>query len=156
MDIHKEYITKERKAELETELNLLIVEGRTKIAKQLESAKELGDLKENGEYHQAREDQAVLEERIRVISETLKTATIITSGNKTDVTIGAEVTVAKKGSPTKITYTIVGSDEADPANGKLSFDSPLVSAMLGKKPEDTFSFKTPAGDVLEYRIVSIK
>ncbi len=156
MDIYKEYITKERKIELEAELAELTVEGRTRIAKQLESEKELGDLKENAEYHQAREDQAILEERIRVITETLRSAIIITGGHKTEVVVGAEVTIAKKGSPTKTTYVIVGSDEADPANGKISFDSPLVSAMLGKKSEDTFSFKTPGGDVLEYRIVSIK
>ena len=156
MDQNKLYITKERKKELEIELEQLISEERTKIAKELESAKELGDLKENAEYHQAREDQAVLEERIRVIQYTLKEGEIITGGHKTEATIGAFVTIAKKGSSTKNEYQIVGSDEADPAAGKLSFDSPLVSAMLGKVEGEFFSFETPAGDTMEYKVVSIR
>ena len=129
MDHNKIYITKERKKELEIELEQLVSVERTKIAKELESAKELGDLKENAEYHQAREDQAFLEERIRVIQYNLNEGEIITGGSKSEVTIGAFVTIAKKGSSSKNEYQIVGSDEADPSAGKLSFDSPLVSAM---------------------------
>jgi len=156
MDQNKLYITKDRKKELEIELEQLISEERNKIAKELESAKALGDLKENAEYHQAREDQAILEERIRTIQYTLKEGEIITGGHKTEVTIGAFVTIAKKGASTKNEYQIVGSTETDPAAGKLSFDSPLVSAMLGKKEGEFFSFETPGGDVMEYKVVSIK
>ncbi len=156
MDQNKLYITKERKKELEAELDVLISQERTRIAGELQSAKELGDLKENAEYHQAREDQAVLEERIRVIQYTLKEGEIITGGHKTEVTIGAFVTISKKGSSIKNEYQIVGSDEANPAEGKLSFDSPLVSAMLGKVEGEFFSFETPAGDTMDYKVVAIK
>ena len=156
MDHNKIYITKERKKELEIELEQLVSVERTKIAKELESAKELGDLKENAEYHQAREDQAFLEERIRVIQYNLKEGEIITGGSKSEVTIGAFVTIAKKGSSSKNEYQIVGSDEADPSAGKLSFDSPLVSAMLGKVEGEFFSFETPGGDMVEYKVVGLK
>ncbi len=156
MDQNKLYITKERKKELEIELEELTTVKRTEIAKQLESAKELGDLKENAEYHQAREDQAVLEERIRVITYTLKEGEIISDGKKTEVVIGAHVTIAKKGSSTKNEYQIVGSDEADPSEGKISITSPLVEAMLGKVEGEFFSFETPSGDTVEYKVVGVK
>ncbi len=156
MDQTKVYITKERKKELETELDQLVSFERTKVAKELESAKALGDLKENAEYHQAREDQAILEERIRTIQYTLKEGEIIKGGHKTEVTIGAFVTISKKGSSVKNEYQIVGPDETDPAAGKLSFDSPLVSAMLGKKEGEFFSFETPGGHTMQYKVVAIK
>lgn len=156
MDQNKQYITSARKKELEAELDELINVRRGEVAHDLESAKELGDLKENAEYHQAREDQAILEERIRVIQYTLKEAEIITGGHKTEVTIGATVTIAKKGSTVKNEYQIVGSDEADPGAGKLSIDSPLVTAMLGKVEDEFFSFETPSGDSVDYKVVSIK
>jgi len=156
MDQNKLYITKEKKKEMQAELEHLTTVRRTEIANELQSAKELGDLKENAEYHQAREDQAVLEERIRVIQYTLKEGEIITGGHKTEVTIGAMVTVSKKGSSVKTEYQIVGSTEADPTAGKLSFDSPLVAAMLGKQEGDFFTFETPGGDSLDFKVVSIK
>jgi len=156
MDQNKLYITKQKKKEMQEELEHLTTVRRTEIAAELQSAKELGDLKENAEYHQAREDQAVLEERIRVIQYTLKEGEIITGGHKTEVTIGAVVTISKKGSSVKNEYQVVGSTEADPAAGKLSFDSPLVSAMLGKGEGDFFAFETPGGDTLEFKVVSIK
>lgn len=156
VDQPKIYITKERKVELEKELEHLTSVRRTEIAAELQSAKELGDLKENAEYHQAREDQAILEEKIRTISYTLKEGEIITGGHKTEVTIGAMVTIAKKGSSAKNEYHIVGSDEASPAEGKLSIESPLVEAMIGKKEDEFFSFSTPSGDSVEYKVVSIK
>lgn len=150
------YITQAKKDELKQELEALTTEKRTEIAHQLEAAKELGDLKENAEYHQAREDQAILEERIRQIEYTIKEGVIIEEGHKEEVTIGATVTIAKKGSSSKVEYTITGSDEADPANGKISITSPLVEAMLGKKEGEFFSFKTPGGDDMEYKVVAIQ
>ena len=150
------YITKESKEALKEELIKLTTVRRTEIARELESAKELGDLKENAEYHQAREDQAILEERIRTIEYTLKEGKLIEGGSKDKVSIGAFVTIAKKGSPTKTEYQIVGSHEADPAAGKISFTSPLVEAMLGKKEEDFFAFNTPDGNKVEYKVCAIK
>lgn len=150
------YITKERKEALKEELEHLTTVRRTEIAHQLEAAKELGDLKENAEYHQAREDQAILEEKIRQIEYTIKEGVIIEEGHKDEVTVGATVTIAKKGSSTKMEYMLTGSDEADPAHGKISVTSPLVEAMLGKREGEFFSFTTPGGDVVEYKVVNIK
>ena len=150
------YLTKEKFKELEQELEQLVTSGRTEMAQQLDSAKSLGDLKENAEYHQAREDQAVMEERINHITNSLKTATIIKSGKHTIVEIGAEVTVARKGSSTKMTYQIVGREEADPSEGKLSLDSPLVMAMIEKSEGDFFDFTTPDGDKVEWKVVEVK
>ena len=156
VDAPKIYITKTHKKELQEELELLTTIKRTEVAKDLESAKELGDLKENAEYHQAREDQAILEERIRVIQVHLKDGILIAEGHKTEVCIGATVTISKKGSSTKTKYSIVGSEESDPAAGKLAPDSPLVDAMIGKKEGEVFSFSTPSGEVVEYKVVALK
>ena len=150
------YITQARKEKLKEELAHLTTVKRTEIAQQLEAAKELGDLKENAEYHQAREDQAILEEKIRQIEHTIKEGVIIEEGHKDEVTVGATVTIAKKGASSKMEYTITGSDEADPANGKVSVTSPLVEAMLGKKEGEFFSFVTPGGHEVEYKVVNIK
>jgi len=150
------YLTKEKYAEMEKELEHLTSVGRTEMAEQLDSAKSLGDLKENAEYHQAREDQAVMEERINHITASLKSATIIKGGKHSIVEIGAEVTVARKGSSAKMTYNIVGREEADPGEGKLSMDSPLVQAMLEKSEGEFFDFTTPDGEKVEWKVVEVK
>ncbi len=150
------YLTKEKYAEMEKELEHLTSVGRTEMAEQLDSAKSLGDLKENAEYHQAREDQAVMEERINHITSALKTAQIIKGGKHSIVEIGAEVTIARKGSSAKTTYNIVGREEADPSEGKLSMDSPLVQAMLEKSEGEFFDFLTPDGEKVEWKVVEVK
>lgn len=150
------YITQESIDKLKEELKHLTTVRRTEIARELESAKELGDLKENAEYHQAREDQAILEERIRTIEYTLKEGKLIGGGKSDIVSVGAFVTIAKKGSPTKMEYQIVGSHEADPSAGKISITSPLVEAMLGKKEDDFFAFTTPDGTKVEYKVCEVK
>lgn len=151
----KVFITKEKYQELQQELNQITTIGRTEIAERLDSAKALGDLKENAEYHQAREDQAILEERINHIQATLKHAEIIKSTKHTQVEIGASVTIARKGSSSKQTFQIVGQEESNATEGKLSHESPLVVAMMGKHEGEFFDFTTPAGESVTWKVVEV-
>jgi transcription elongation factor GreA len=154
MDNQKEYLSKEKHDELKMELDELTRVKRKEIAEQLEAAKSLGDLSENAEYHSAREQQAAIEERIMVIEEILKNAVIVTSKHKTDsVGIGSTVTI-RRGKDNK-TYTIVGSEEADAAAGKISNKSPLGDAMMGKKKGEVFDCTTPNGPQ-ECEVLEIK
>jgi transcription elongation factor GreA len=146
MDTQKEYLSKEKFEELKKELEFLTHVRRREIAEALEAAKALGDLSENAEYHSARELQASVEERVMVLEEIMKNAVIMTSKHKTDaVGIGSIVTV-KRGKEEK-TFTIVGSEEADVAAGKISNKSPLGEAAMGMKKGDKFSYTTPGGEV---------
>jgi len=141
----KEYLSREKHGELKEELEFLTHVRRKEIAESLEAAKALGDLSENAEYHSAREAQAAMEERIMVLEEILKNAVIVSAKHKTDaVGIGSVVTV-KCGKDVK-TYTIVGSEEANIADGKISNKSPLGEAMMGMKKGDVATYPTPAGE----------
>lgn len=142
-----EYLTKEKKEELENEVKHLISVRRQEIAAQLEYAKSLGDLSENAEYHQAREDQAACEERISHIENVLKNAVIMNTHEKGVGAMGASVTVSKKGEKEERVFTLVGSEEADSQAGKISNESPLGSALLGKKVGDVVVVETPKGNI---------
>lgn len=149
-----EYLTLEKKTLLEEELKNLMSVRRKEIADALEYAKSLGDLSENAEYHQAREDQANCEDRITHIEQILKNAIIMDDNHATGVvSVGSTVTVTKKGSKEEKTFAIVGSEEADSISGKISNESPVGSALLGKKKGDKVIVHAPKGD-LEYTIVS--
>lgn len=153
--IDKELITKERKAELEAELHRLEGEERREIIEALEFAKSLGDLSENAEYHQAREAQGKLEDRVREIKRILKDAEVVSGRRKGDEAgIGSTVVVQKKGDKDRRTFILVGEGEADMAAGKISYQSPLGSALYGKKKGDKTVFESPAG-VVEYTLISI-
>jgi transcription elongation factor GreA len=149
-----EYLTKEKKIELETELKTLTTVRRKEIADALEYAKSLGDLSENAEYHQAREDQGALEERIAHIEQILKNAVVMDKHHAGTVEVGTTVTVLKKGDKEERIFTLVGSEEADSLNGRISNESPLGSAMLGKKAGETVKVETPKG-LMEYTIKKI-
>jgi transcription elongation factor GreA len=150
-----EYLTLEKKNLLESELATLMTVRRKEIADALEYAKSLGDLSENAEYHQAREDQANCEDRIIHIEQILKNAVIMEDNHTSGVvTVGSTVSVTKKGSKEEKTFALVGSEEADSMSGKISNESPLGSALLGKKKGDKVTVHAPKGDV-EYSIVSI-
>lgn len=150
-----EYLTLEKKNELEAELTQLKSVRRKEIADALEYAKSLGDLSENAEYHQAREDQANCEDRINHIEEILKKAVIMeTSPVVGIVHVGSTVTVLKKGDKVEKTFALVGSEEADSVSGRISNESPLGSALLGKKKGDKVIVHAPKGE-MEYTIVSI-
>ena len=144
---NKEYLTKEKFEELQTELEELKSTKRKEIAESLEYAKSLGDLSENAEYQQARELQASTEERILKIESVLKSAVIVALHHSDKVEIGSTVTVLKDGDKDKKVYKIVGSEEADMATGKISHASPMGSALMGKSKGDSFSFNSPKGVV---------
>jgi len=155
MDDRKHYLTAEKRRELELELEHLQNVKRLEILGVLEFAKSLGDLSENAEYHQAREEQRKLEERIYTIQNVLKLATTVFP-NKTDcVDIGSSVTVCKEGDKKDKIYQIVGSEESDMKQGKVSHRSPIGAALIGCRKGESVTFKTPAGSVT-YKIILIK
>lgn len=150
-----EYLTLEKKKALEDELNHLKTVRRKEIADALEYAKSLGDLSENAEYHQAREDQANCEDRISHIEQILKNAVIMSDHKDGFVDVGATVVVLKKGEKETRTFQIVGSEEANSQDGKISNESPLGRALLGKVKGDTVAFETPKGEAT-YTIKSVE
>jgi transcription elongation factor GreA len=149
-----QYLSQERYDELARELEEMRTVKRAEIADQLKRAKEYGDLSENAEYAEAREEQSRIEARIGELDEMLKTAVIIHKGAGGGIVeIGSTVTVKKGGQAIK--YVIVGSNETNPAERKISNESPLGRAFLGKKVGDKVSVETPAGKA-EYVIAGIE
>lgn len=149
------YISQEKKDALKEELNHLKNVRRKEIHEALDYAKSLGDLSENAEYHQAREDQGKLEDRIRQIEYMLNSAVVVKKHKSDKVEIGTSVVVKKDGSKSEITFHIVGSEESDMASGKISNKSPLGQALFGKKKGDTVSMNTPKG-LVKYTIIAIQ
>lgn len=150
----KEYLSKERQAELVKELDHLKTVRRKEIAQDLEYARSLGDLSENAEFNKAREDQAVIEDRISQLESILANAEIVQVHHSNVVEVGTTVHLRKKGATKDITYTIVGSEEVDIETNKISLKSPIGSAVIGKAKGDVVTVKTPAGEVT-YTIISI-
>lgn len=150
-----EYLTKEKFNELTKELDHLKKIKRKEIAEHLEYARSLGDLSENAEYQEARGDQANVEDRIARLEVLLKSAKITGTHTSEEVGIGSVVTVEKENGDGQKTFTIVGSEEADISKGKVSNKSPFGQAILKKKKGETFSFKTPQGQV-SYKVLEIK
>jgi len=149
------YITKEKKKELEQELIQLESVERKKILESLETAKALGDLSENAEYHQSREDQAKLEDRISEIKQILKLSIVISkTKNSGTVQIGSTVSLKKEGENHKVVYQIVGSAEAEMSEGKISNESPIGQVVLGKVKNDIVLVKGP-NRVIKYKILDI-
>lgn len=155
MNTEEEYISQEKREELEQELIDLKGPRRKEILDSLEFSKSLGDLSENAEYHQAREDQRKLEERIVKIERILKDFTVIKKHHSDKVETGTTVVVQKEGSKEHRSFQIVGSEEADMAQGKISNKSPLGIALYGRKKEDIVSFESPNG-VIKYKIIDIE
>ena len=148
-------LTQEKFDELKAELNELITVARKEIAESLEYARSLGDLSENAEYHAARELQAATEERIGRLEGVIKSAVIISEKKKGVVGFGSKVTIKKKGDKAEHKYTIVGSEEADMREKKISHLSPMGEALMNKKKGESFTFSTPSGRQ-EYTIVDIE
>jgi transcription elongation factor greA len=145
-------ITEAGKNELKDELETL--KGRRgEIAEKIAEARDYGDLSENAEYDAAREEQGIVETRIAEIENILQNAAIITGGISGQVSLGSVVELMT-GSKTAV-YTVVGPVEADPLEGKVSNESPIGAALMGKKVDDTVEINTPKGK-LEYKIISIK
>lgn len=150
-----QYLTNDKYNDLKKELDQLKTERRKEVAEHLEYAKKLGDLSENAEYHQAREEQAEVEDRIKYIEELLKHAVIADASNSDCVSVGNTVSLIKEGDHKTSVYHIVGSEEADSSLGKISNLSPLGSAVLGKKKGDSFVVETKKGNV-KYIVHEIK
>ncbi len=151
------YLTREGAEELRRELDELIRVKRPALAQRLKEAIAQGDLSENADYHDAKEQQAFLEGRIRYLETTLRTATIIdgsSDGPDGTVRVGMQVTLESKDEPDE-TYTIVGAAEANPREGKISHESPLGAALMGRKVGDRVSIDAPAGK-LTFRIKAIR
>jgi transcription elongation factor GreA len=150
----KYYLTKERLEELKKELEFLKTQKRMEVAEQLKRAKEYGDLSENSEYAEAREELNLVESRIFELEELLRKAVIIKKTEGSDkIEIGSKVTVKKDGQI--FSYLIVGSNESKPEEGKISNESPIGRSLLGRKVGDSVVVTTPAGQVT-YQITKIE
>ncbi len=151
----KQYLTKERLEEFKAELENLKNIRRNEVAQRLKQAKEYGDLSENSEYAEARDEQANVETRIFELEDLLKDAVVIEKNGASNGTIevGSVITI-KKGDKTSV-YTLVGKYEAKPEEGKISDESPLGKAFLKHKVGDKIPVTTPAG-VMTYEILKIE
>ena len=155
MQAEQEYLTKEKFKELEKELGDLKTIKRKEVAEALEYAKSLGDFSENQEYQEARDSQAILEDRINRLEGILKSAKIISTQSTSVVSVGSVVTLEKEADKSRKSYTMVGSEEADASVGKISTRSPLGSSAMGKSKGEAFSFESPSGK-MSYKIIDIK
>lgn len=149
------YLTPEKFDELKREHAFLTTTRRKEIADSLEYARSLGDLSENAEYAEARELQAATEERIQRLESILANAKILTKKKSDVVTLGSKVTIVKNGEKESHTYTIVGSEETNMFERKLSHLSPLGTSLMGKKKGDEFSLDTPNGKQ-KYKVLSVE
>jgi transcription elongation factor GreA len=142
------YLTPEGKQKLQEELAHLEGPKRDKLAQRLRAAIEMGDLSENADYISAKEEQGFLEGRIQEIKHILHNATIVEEkeNGHSSVMVGARVTVQEEDDSPE-TYHLVGSQEADPINGKISHASPIGQALLGKKKGDQVIAQTPNGQI---------
>lgn len=147
-------ITQEGLDQLKEQLTHLKEVRRKEIAQKIREAKEFGDLSENAEYHEAKEDQAFVEGQIIDLENKIKNAKIIDKVSSDIVQIGSSVTIEVVETKEKMDFDLVGSMEADVFNNKISNESPLGSAILDKKKGDVVIVKAPKGEV-EYKIVSI-
>jgi transcription elongation factor GreA len=147
------YLSKEGLTKLRSELDEMISVKRPEVANRIHDAKEHGDLSENAEYEDAKNEQAFVEGKIQTLEALIKNATIIDENHSTEhVQIGSTVSVeSTDGSET---FTIVGSAEAKPGEGRISNESPVGRALLGKRKGDKILVRVPAGD-FSYKIVSI-
>ncbi len=151
----EQYLTREGAQKLRAELEELQGPRRRELAERLRFAIKQGDLSENADYIAAKEEQAFLEGRIQELQVILREATIVDKPvNKDEVAVGATVVIAENGRAEE-TYRLVGAKEANPREGKISNESPIGRALLGKKVGDLAVAKTPAGEI-EMTIVAIR
>ncbi len=153
--MEKEFITQDKKTQLETELFERKTTIRDQSGERVATARALGDLSENAEYHAARGEQGKNESRIMEIESILKRAEIIVRSTSGHVELGATVIIRKDGDTDTKTFMIVSDTEADISQNKISTSSPMGSVMVGKSINDIFQITTPRGEV-SYTIVSIQ
>ncbi len=148
-------LTPEGKKQLEEELHYLETEKRAEVGERIKVAREFGDISENSEYDDAKNEQANLEARIAEINRTLSEATVVSTPKRSNlVHIGAKVTVDMGGK--ERVFTIVGGAEADAAAGKISNESPVGAALLSHKKGEEVEATGPTGRVIKMKIVKIE
>ncbi len=150
------YLTPEGLEKMRTELQELRGPQREEISRRLRDAIEMGDLSENADYHKAKEDQGFLEGRIQELERILQNYVVIEQkkGVKSSVEVGVTVTIQEEGEEPEV-YEIVGGKEADPKKGRISNDSPIGCALIGKALGDTVDVHTPGG-VIKFKIIKIE
>ncbi|HEU5213592.1 MAG TPA: transcription elongation factor GreA [Gaiellaceae bacterium] len=150
-------LTKEGYEKLEQEIELLATERRREVAERIRVAREFGDIAENAEYDDAKNEQMMLEHRIATLEERLRSARVIDESEITAdvVSIGATVRLRDVGANKTVEYQIVGSAEANPAENKLSNESPVGKAIIGRKKGETVEVSAPRG-ALKFKILDIK
>jgi len=149
------YLTAEGKAKVKAELDDLVNNKRVALAMRLRDAIQQGDLSENADYHAAKEDQAFLEGKILELEAILRNAVIIQEGGGGGevVQVGSRVTVEESGD--NLTFTVVGAKEANPREGKISNESPVGKALLGRRVGEVARAATPAGEIA-YKVIKIQ
>jgi transcription elongation factor GreA len=150
-------MTRSGYAKLEDELRRLKNEERPRIVREIEVARAHGDISENAEFHAAKERQSHIEGRIRIVEDRLARAQVIdTSGQTPDVVrFGVTVLLVDVDTEERVSYTLVGEDESDVANGRISVTSPVARALLGKSVEASVSVRVPRG-TREFQILEIR
>lgn len=149
-------LTQEGLKKLEEELMTLKTEGRHDIAEKIKVARGYGDLSENSEYDDAKNEQAKIEARIADLEVMLKNVEVIESDADNDtVTLGSTVVILNRKAKREFTFKVVGSYQASPAEGKISDESPVGKALMGHKAGDTVTASTPQGD-MQLKILKIE
>lgn len=150
------YMTQEGKEKLEEELHTLKTVKRKEVVERIKIARDFGDLSENSEYDSAKEEQAFVESRIAQVEKMIRHAVIIEDNeDQNTVALGRKVTFIELPDGEEETYTIVGSAEADPFEGRISNDSPIAKSLLGKEKGEQVMVPTPGGEI-EVKIVNIE
>jgi transcription elongation factor GreA len=151
-------LTPEGFERLKAEIELLRTEKRREVAERIKEAREFGDISENAEYDHAKNEQAMLEARISQLEEKLRTATVVDENaiEKDVVSVGSKVRVKDQKSGQSLAYQIVGSAEADPAESKLSNESPVGQALLGRKRGEVVTVPVPRGPNRKLKITKIE
>ena len=148
-------LTPEGRTKLEEELHYLETEKRDEVGERIRVAREFGDISENSEYDDAKNEQAFIESRIAEINAILATAQVVSSPKRsTKVVIGSKVTLEDEKGRTR-EFTVVGGAEADASNGKISNESPLGAALLGKKKGEEVSYAGPTGRAMKFTLVKV-
>jgi transcription elongation factor GreA len=149
-------MTEQGLAELEAELERLKTVDRPRIAEEIRTARGFGDLKENAEYHDAKNDQAFLETRIKRLAARLRNAEVVERGaGDGGVQVGSHVSLRDEASGRTVSYQLVGATEADVAAGRLSVESPLAQAALGRREGDVLVVRAPRGE-MRYTVVAVE
>ncbi len=148
-------ITQTGLEELKQELEQLQTVQMPKVIERIANAREQGDLSENADYHSARDERDILQARINEIEEIIGKAKVVTARTTTTISLGSIVTLELVGKKKTVSYQIAGEYESDPAEGKISIESPVGKALVGKKKGDSVEVSTPAGKIT-YKILEVK